>query len=341
MKVRDPQRPLTSRDLARVVGVSQSAVSRAFTPGASISPALRQRILSAADTLGYSPNAIASTLSRQKSNIVGIVVSEMRNPFFAALFERLSRKLQTHQRQSLIFNVTPGSDMKQQLAALRQYNVDAVVIISATALSGAALAWAAEGRSAVLINRTIADADLATVCCNNVEGARAIADHFYKQGYRRVAYVAGLPHTTTNIDRRHGFISRAAELGMVLTANLVAGEYSYEAGYEMAIEIANATETDAVFFANDLLAIGGMDAFRDRLGLAVPDQIGLAGFDDIEMAGWSHYALTTIRQPIEAIVQRTVALLLEQDGEGSASTPATIIPGELIVRRSTARGQAV
>ena len=123
---------MTSRQLARLIGVSQSAVSRAFSQGTSISPELRERILSAAEVYGYSPNVIASILSTRRSNIVGIVVSDLTNPFYPALLEKFSRRLQASGHQSLLFNLAPGSDVKQQLSAIRQYNVDAVVIVSAT-----------------------------------------------------------------------------------------------------------------------------------------------------------------------------------------------------------------
>jgi Transcriptional regulators len=141
------RKPITARELARLMGVSQSAVSRAFTPGTSISPELRQRVLRAAEEFDYHPNAIASMLSTRRSNIAGIVVSEMQNPFYPTLIEKLSRELQRVGLQSLMFNITRGSNIEEQLVALRKYNVDAVVVISATVLSGASLCWATEGRA--------------------------------------------------------------------------------------------------------------------------------------------------------------------------------------------------
>ena len=169
------RKPITSRELASLLGVSQSAVSRAFTPGASIAPEMRERILRYAQELDYHPNAIASMLSKSRTNIVGIVVSDMQNPFYPALIEKLSRGLQQIGLQSLLFTVTKGSNVEEQLLALRRYNVDAVIIVSATILSGAAISWATEGRAAILINRTILDAGLNCVCCDNVAGARAVA----------------------------------------------------------------------------------------------------------------------------------------------------------------------
>lgn len=335
------RKPITSRELASLLGVSQSAVSRAFTPGASIAPEMRERILKYAQELDYHPNAIASMLSKSRTNIVGIVVSDMQNPFYPALIEKLSRGLQQIGLQSLLFTVTKGSNVEEQLLALRRYNVDAVIIVSATILSGAAISWATEGRAAILINRTISDAGLNCVCCDNVAGARAVADHFHALGRRNVAYVAGLAHTSTNLERQDGFITRVAELGMTLTHRLAGGEYSYEAGYRAGREIAASSNTDAIFFANDILAIGGMDALREEGGLRIPEDVAVAGFDDIAMARWPRYSLTTFSQPVDDIVNFTVKMI--EDGDAAPGKPPTInrLPGGLIVRNSTAGEKSV
>lgn len=328
-------KPITARELARMIGVSQSAVSRAFTPGASIAPDLREKILRYAQELDYHPNAIASMLSKSRTNIVGIVVSDMQNPFYPALIQKLSQELQRIGLQSLLFNITKGSNLEEQLSALRRYNVDAVVVISATIVSGPTLRWATEGRAAVLINRVVEDADLTCVSCDNAEGARAIADHFYELGRRRVAYVAGLSHTSTNRERRDAFITRVAELGMILSAQIDGGEYSYGAGRRAALEIVAKGGTDAIFFANDILAIGGLDALREEALLRVPEDVSVAGFDDIAMASWPHYSLTTFRQPVDEMVSVTAKMI--EDGSCQPGQIATVrrLSGELVLRKTT------
>lgn len=330
------RRSMTARELARLLGVSQSTVSRAFTPGASIAPDLRTRIIEYAREVGYEPNAIASMLSKRRTSIIGIVVSELQNPFYPALIEKLSRELQRVGFQSLLFNVARGSNVEGQLAALRRYKVDGVIIISATILAGTTLSAVTEGLATVLINRIVDDTSMNCICCDNAAGGRAIAEHFHALGRRRVAYVAGLGHTITNMERQTSFITRVAELGMTLTHCINGGEYSYAAGYQAALAIAAERRTDAVFFANDLLAIGGLDAFRDDAGLRVPEDVAVAGFDDIGMAGWPHYQLTTFSQPIDDMVAASVGMLV--DGSADPSRPRSILrlAGSLVVRRSTA-----
>lgn len=334
----EQKKPLTSRQLAAIIGVSQSAVSRAFTPGSSISPALRERILASARELGYQPNAIASMLSTNRTNIIGIVLSDMRNPFYPGLIERLTQGLQRVGRQSLLFNVTPGANIEEQLQAIRQYNVDGVIVVSATILSEKALSWAIEGRRSVLVNRLSLDRQISTVCVDNAAGVGAIADHFHALGRHRIGYVAGMTSTLIGRERRMAFITRVAEHGMKLVAAVDAGEYTYEAGRRATLSLLEeGARPDAIFYANDILALGGMDALRDVKGLEVPEDVAVAGFDDIAMSSWPHYELTTFAQPMEEIVARAVTLICDAPPEGGEAGHETI-PGRLIVRHSTAGG---
>lgn len=329
-------RPLTSRDLAQLIGVSQSAVSRAFSSTASISPSLRARVLSAAERLGYCPNPIAGALSRERRDVVGLVISDFSNPFYTTLLQRLTQRLQDASLQALLFNVTPGADVQQQLAALRLYNVSTLIVISATVLSAKDLLWAAEGRRLLLVNRVAAETDLPSVSCDSVAGTRAIADHFHELGVRRVAYIGGLEHTVIARERRGAFITRIAEHGMTLTDALHAGEYSYSAGWRAAQLLCLAKKPEAVCFANDILAAGGMDALRDKRGLNIPNDIMVAGFDDIPMSSWPRYQITTVRQPVDRIVEEAVTRAMpgSEVGEGVQDLR---IPGELILRLSTQR----
>ncbi|MGV8988536.1 MAG: LacI family DNA-binding transcriptional regulator [Cypionkella sp.] len=323
-------KPLTSRELGAMIGVSQSAVSRAFTPGTSISPDLRERILQSARDYGYQPNAIASMLTTRRTNIVGIVVSDMVNPYYPALIEKLTQGLQRVGLQSLLFNITPGASIEDQLLAIRTYNVDAVVVISATVLSPQNLDWATEGRRLILLNRLGHD-DITSVACDNKAGAQTLVDHLDNIGRRRIGYVAGLTRSTIGMTRYGAFTSRLAELGMRLVGTTSQEAYSYDAGWSGALDLLPA-KPDAIFFASDILALGGIDAMKQA---GVAEDIAVVGFDDIPMAAWPSYSLTTYRQPIRAIVEKTVELLV-----AAAPPPPQhhALPGELIIRNSTVPG---
>jgi DNA-binding LacI/PurR family transcriptional regulator len=329
--------PVTARELARALGISQSSISRAFSRHASISPAMRTRVMEAAAKLGYQPNVIARSLSTRRSGIVGIVMATMTNPFYPEVLEQLAKALQQVGLQTLLFHVPPGQEVDSELPLLLQYQVDAVVIASATISSAMAREWTATGRPAVLFNRTVPDAGVTTVSCDNVAGARAIADHLLARGCRRLAYVSGQPDTSTNVEREHGFRERLRECGVDLYAYTSGHEYSYVAGHEAALRLAP-ERPDAVFFANDVMALGGMDALRHVCGLRVPEDVAVVGFDDIPMASWPSYQLTTVQQPLGRMVEATVRFLTDTIERQVAEPRMHIIQGALIERASTNYG---
>jgi len=327
--------PVTARDVAQALGISQSSVSRAFTPDASISPAMRSKVVQEADRLGYKPNAIARSLITRRTNIVGIVMANLTNPFYPEVLEQLTMRLQTTGRQTLLFNVPPGKDVDDVMPLLLQYQVDAVVITSATVSSAMARTCAERGTPVVLFNRYVPGAAVAAVACDNVEGGRAAAQHLTRLGHARPAFVAGRTDTTTNLDRERGFVEQLNDLGVALHARDGGDDYTYESGYAAASRLIRRPDPpDAIFFANDILAIGGIDALREA-GVRVPDDISIIGFDNIPVAGWAPYSLTTLRQPVHQMVELT-AELLERAALGVFPDPAPhFVPAVLIERRST------
>ncbi len=322
---------VTARDLAKRLGVSQSTISRAFSETASIDPTMRLRVHEAARAVGYTPNAIGRALATKRSAIIGLVMGGFQNPFYAMLLDLLSPALQSAGFQTLLFNVAPGEQLDEKLALLGQYNTDAVIIASATISSQMANRWTQAGRKAVLFNRLVPGSEVPSVICNNALGATQIAEHFLAQGRRRFAFLAGPADTATSNARERGFAQAA---GAHLIASARASEYSYEAGFAAARALA-ARQPDAVFCANDILAIGTIDALRRAPGHQTVRNVAIAGFDDIPMAAWPGYGLTTIRQPLPAMVAATIDVLRRSlAGEAVESAPIAL-PGALIIRASS------
>ncbi|MBX6323455.1 MAG: LacI family DNA-binding transcriptional regulator [Rhodospirillaceae bacterium] len=326
---------MTAKDVAREIGVSQATVSRAFTKDASISPEMRRRVMQAAERMGYKPNAMARTLITRRSGIVGIVMGDLTNPFYPEVLELLSKRLRQDNRQTLLFNVPPGEEVDHELPLLMQYQVDAVIITSAIISSAMAKLCAARGIPVVLFNRYVPGSGVHAVSCDNYEGGRLIARYLVERGHRRLVYVAGKQNTSTTMDRERGFTDQLAELGLALWGREDATDYTHEQGREAALRLLRGRRRpDAIFFANDIMAIGGLDAIRDEVGMRVPEDVSVVGFDDIQMAGWPSYSLTTVRQPIGAMVEKT-AQLLDLLTRDKVSKPRThFIPGELVERSS-------
>jgi DNA-binding LacI/PurR family transcriptional regulator len=326
---------MTAQQVAKKLGLSQSTVSRAFTQTASIHPKTRERVIKAANSLGYQPNVIARSLITRRTNIVAVVMSNLTDPFYPLVLERLAQRIQSSGRQLLFFMIPPGKHVDEALSSLLQYKVDAILITSATVSSRMAAVCVAEGIPVILFNRYVPGLKVAAVCCDNVAAGRAVADYLSNNGHVRPAFVSGEGDVTTNLDRARGFSARLGELDVDLYGDEVGGDFTYAAGYDAARRLVSRRPApDCVFFASDIMAIGGIEAIR-AARLRVPEDISVVGFDDIVAAGWSAYELTTIRQPIAEMVDSAAEMLSLDDSKSQRPFHKTrLLQGSLIERQS-------
>jgi DNA-binding LacI/PurR family transcriptional regulator len=313
-------RGLTAQQLAKKLGLSQSTVSRAFTESACVRPETRDRVLKAANSLGYQPNIIARSLITRRTNIIAVVMANLTDPFYPLVLDRLAHRIQSSGRQLLLFIIPTGKHVDDVLPSLLQYKVDAILITSATVSSRMATVCSSRGIPVVMFNRYVPGLKVAAVCCDNVAGGYEVADYFCSRGHVRPAFVAGESDATTNLDRARGFATRLKEFGVGLHAHEIGGSFSYEAGYDAAGRLMSQRKMpDSIFFASDVMAIGGIDAIRAKK-LRVPEDISVIGFDDVTIARWPSYELTTIRQPIAQMVDKTAEIL-------GLDTPIVTLPG--------------
>lgn len=326
-------RSVTSIDVARLAGVSQSAVSRSFTPGAAVSDAMRRKVLEAARKLGYQPNAIARTLITKRSRIIGLVVSYLENQFYPVVLEGLSKQLRQHGYHLLLF-CTDTQDADELLVEILQYQVDGIVMASATLSSAVARACSEAGIPVVLFNRTARHSPSSSVTTDNVSGGRQVARLLCRGGHRRISFIAGLEDTSTSREREQGFLEELAEHRQRCFGRAV-GDYRFDGAVRAALELFSANpRPDAVFVANDHMAIAVMDTLRQQLGLRVPEDVSVVGFDDVPQAAWGSYQLTTVRQPAHRMIDATVALLMKQLGNEQRQREDIVLPAELVLRKS-------
>lgn len=323
---------ITSLDVARLAKVSQSAVSRTFTPGASVSEATRAKVMAAADQLGYRPNILARSLITGRSNMIGLVLSELSNPYYPPLLEQLSEALQVQGRHLLLFHVPRNQDVDTLIPRVLQYQVDAVIICAGTLSSGMARACARDRRPVLLLNRATDHSDAEQILCDNEDGGRRAAQALIDAGCRRLGLITGEHNTLTSSRRCHGFLSVAADAG--LSVQQADGDFTRAGGAAAARQLlANPnTRPDGLFAANDLMALEVLRE-AEALGLTVPDDLKVIGFDDIPDA--ERHGLSTIRQPLDglisALVQRLSARL-----DGATVAPPTLLPITLIRRHTLA-----
>ncbi len=328
---------VTSLDVARLAQVSQSAVSRSFTPGASVSGVTRAKVEEAARKLGYRPNAIARSLITRRSRMIGVVMSYLDNGFYPVVLEKLSQRLQRDGYHVLLF-IADSREVDKVLAEILQYQVDGLVMAS-TSLSGAlALRCAESGIPVVLFNRTMRDSRSASsVTSDNHAGGRMVARYLVETGHQRIAYLAGMEDSSTNLDRERGFREGLAGLGRVCFARAV-GNYAFEDAKGAARELFTVParrRPDAVFVANDHMAMAAMDTLRIELGLRIPEDVSVVGFDDVRQASWGSYQLTSVAQNADAMIEASSTLLLEQIA-GQVQSREVVLPVRLVVRGSSA-----
>ncbi|MEZ5934540.1 MAG: LacI family DNA-binding transcriptional regulator [Alphaproteobacteria bacterium] len=326
---------VTSVQVAKRAGVSQSAVSRFFTPGASVSKKTAEKVRKAAEELGYRPNVLARSLITGRSRMIGLVVAYLENYFYPEALEKLSNALQARGYHVLMFMAqhTAGR-IDKVLEEILDYQVDGIVMASVAVSSELAARCQAAGVPVVLFNRNQDDERLSAVTSDNVAGGRKIAEFLVKAGHRRIGYIAGWEGASTQRDREAGFRGGLAEHGVELHAREV-GNFRFEEAREATRRMfATEDRPDAVFVANDHMAFAAMDVLRSELGLRLPADVSVIGFDDVPPAAWSAYDLTTVRQRANQMVEETVETLLAHIEHRDAEPRRIAIEGPLIVRGS-------
>ncbi|OZI34785.1 LacI family transcriptional regulator [Bordetella genomosp. 10] len=328
-----------AQDVADLANVSQSAVSRTFTPGASVSEETRRKVLAAAQKLGYRPNALARSLITRRSRIVALVMSYLENQFYPLVIEKLSQKLQKEGYHVLMFIAEVDEAADGVLAEILQYQVDGIVMASAMLSPNIARGCAEVGVPVVQFNRISMLGGLArhassSVTSDNRAGGRLAARLLAARGYRRFGYLAGLEDSSTSIERERGFREELAALGHDLRRR-EAGHYDFDRAQAAARRLFDGGGIDGLFVANDHMAIAALDVLRLELKLRVPEDVGVIGFDDVPQAAWGAYRLTTVRQQLEPMVDATVALLREQ--MQAELRPRDVVVPCVMVERATVR----
>ncbi|MBB3386862.1 LacI family DNA-binding transcriptional regulator (plasmid) [Rhizobium sp. WW22] len=303
---------VSAEEVAQRAGVSRSAVSRAFTPGASVSEATRQKVLQAAEELGYQVNHLARGLMRNESGIVCLIVSDVATPYRSALLRELTLHLQLAGKVAMLINTdrSDGSVNKALQQAIR-YRADASVILSGLPDKSITQLCLRSGQRLVLINRDEDQSGPLHINLDDREAAARVVTAFVRAGCARLAFANSEAGTPSLMAREEGFIAAAREHGLSVVVERH-GWTGYEAGQIVAQRLLTRKERpDAVFCATDLLACGFMDAARHQFSLSIPQQLCVVGFDDIEQASWSSYRLTTFSQPVTAIAREAVTWLAE------------------------------
>tara|TARA_B100000579_G_scaffold312944_1_gene262479 strand:+ start:2580 stop:3599 length:1020 start_codon:yes stop_codon:yes gene_type:complete len=325
---------VTSLQVAKKAGVSQSAVSRVFTPGASASRTTIDKVKKAANDLGYRPNVLARAMVSGKSRIIGVVVAYLENQFYPEALERLSNSLQAKGYHVLIFMA--GKNMQSLDGVVEEildYQVDGIVAASVAMSSTLAERCKFAGVPMVLFNRSQDLPSMSAVTSDNIAGGRKVAEFLISGNHKKIGYISGWEGASTQRDREAGFISCLANSGFTLH-NRQVGNFVMEEAKEATRKMFSSDPPDAVFVANDHMALAVMDTLRYEIGLKIPQDVSVIGYDDVPASAWPAYDLTTVRQPVNKMVQETVEILIEKINNAEIEPRRVKIDGPLIIRGS-------
>jgi LacI family transcriptional regulator len=333
-----PRAATTSWTVAREAGVSQSTVSRALRGDPRVREQTRRRVEEAAQRLGYVPNSLASSFASRSTRTLGVVVSDLTNPFFPHLLTPIHDELQLMGYRMVLF--TERTDLpagQEALGRLLGRSIDGVLVTTATLRSPLADALSARGLPLVLLNRYIDGLDVDRVISDNRGGAFSGARHILQLGHRRIGVIRGPSNTSTSRDRMLGLTDAMTAEGLTLDPVLVReGTYSHESGYQHGRDLLRlADRPTAIVCGNDIVAFGALDAARS-LGVRVPEDVSILGFDDIPMAAWEVFQLSTLRQPLVDMARTAARMLVErvENGEDVGPGREHVFPATL-VKRST------
>lgn len=331
---------VTAADVARRAKVSRSAVSRAFTPGASVSNDVRRRVLQAADQLGYRVNRLASSLIQARSNLIGLVGTALQQPFHASLLASISAALLADGFQCMLLNAADvDDDVGAVMARVLEYRVAAIVVMTGTPPARIVEECLNNGVPVVLVNKLLPELAVDTVIADHAAGGRMAAEQLIAAGCRRLAVVSSAAATTSLVGRIDAFRSRAATARTKVRLWQKHAATDYQTGREAALALLERQDIDGVFCVSDLLALGFLDAARFERGRRIPEDISVIGFDDIPQAAWGAYRLTTFRQPVADLTAAVMSAIRRRTDTPLASHDMQTVPVHL-VPRSTVRGLA-
>lgn len=331
-------RSATSRDVARLAGVSQSTVSRVFAnpDGKGATAKARESVLKAAEELGYRPNFVARGMISGKTNIIGVVVGEGMGPFYHTILDRLISCIQAAGKQTLMFKVSQRDNINNIILKVIQFQVEAI-IITAPAMAKDIDELEVESEiPVILFNRFIQSAGLHTVYVDSIEGGRLAAQHLCENGHTEIAYIRYSQDTREESEKQIGFLGGLRRYG-VYQVPIEKADYTYESGYQVCRRLLEgARRPTAIFCTSDTIALGVMDAARKEFGLRIPEDLSLVGYDDIPMVRWQAYNMTTIRQPFSQLVDETLAII-DRLRETEVSQPVIKLIQPVLVERATVK----
>jgi LacI family transcriptional regulator len=323
---------VTSHDIAREAGVSQTTVSRAMRGDPRVTPATVAKVKAAAERLRYTPNLAARSLVSSRTSAVAVLVSHIRNPVYPELVDTLHDELSLLGYRTVLLN--GRSD--ELVPEIQAGAVDGVIMASTTLGARMPAQLVANGMPLILLNRVMDDLPVDRVTADNLAGASQVAEALVALGHRRIGMISGPQDTSTGRDRTRGFVEGLVRMGRELDGRMCRiSDYTHQGGYQWCMELLRQDpRPTAIFCANDVVAFGALDA-ATRLGFRIPGDLSIVGYDDIAMAGWGVFGLSTVHQPLDAMAKSAARMLVERIEDPTLEPRLQVFPTNLVRRATT------
>src|SRR5438876_4851418 len=322
------------KDVAEAAGVSTATVSRVLSNGLHVRPEVRERVMATVERLGYRPNLVARSLRSQQSSTIGLIVSDISNPFFTAISRAVEDTAYQQGFSVLLCNTDENPEKEAIYLDLMQDTVVAGAIMSPTRQTIANFADSNFPFPIVVVDRSISNGDVDAVLLDNVDAAYRLITHLIEQGYRRIAALCS--EMSTGLERQLGYEKALRAHGLAPKSEYI--KYvppKAVAGYEMSLKMLDLAEPpDALFTINGLIAEGALRAIRER-NLTIPDDIALVTFDETTWSSLVQPAITLIAQPTYEIGKTAAELLMQRIADPARPTRQVILKGQLLVRGSS------
>ena len=318
---------VTIKDVADHAGVSVTSASYAINGKGTISEATRKRVLKAAEELNYHPNAFARNLKRQKSGTIGVFISRFGGLFYEDILDGIHAAI-----LDTDFELIVCPESRPVNKHLTQRQVDGAIVFDSKISSKLLLKIASERLPIVVLDRNIDSPYIYPMLLDNQNGAKAIFEHLYLQGARRIYYLTGASDSFDNKERMRTFVKEAKKKGIII--QVFTGNFTQEAGYDVGKLIVRSNDLpQAIFCANDQMAIGFIKAMHE-CGIHVPEEVSVVGFDDIAIAQYMQPSLTTVGYSRFNWGQQAASQLINYIANGIQIQPGRI-PVQLIERESS------